>query len=236
MGNSIKPQIQNAEKTGVCQLCNSDLSELPRDLFTLKTLRTLDVSGNKISNLSPNIGIFSQLKHFTASNNKISQLPKEIGNLSKLETLTLNGNRLTALPSCLSQLKNLRSVVISNNHLTKFPIVFCDLPHLEMLDLSHNKITEMPDDLQNLFVAELNMNQNQLSVLPEAIAQCPRLKILRVEENCLQLSAISPKILTDSSVSLLAVDGNLFELKDLHNMEGYEKYMERYTATKKKMF
>ncbi|XP_067119917.1 leucine-rich repeat-containing protein 57-like [Centruroides vittatus] len=236
MGNSIKPQIQNAEKTGVCQLCNCDLSEFPRDLFSLKTLRTLDISGNKISNIPSNVGLFVHLKHLTANNNKISQLPKEIGNLTKLESLSLNGNRLTALPSTLSQLKNLRTVSISNNHLTKFPVVFCDLPHLDMLDLSHNKITEVPDDLQNLFVAELNMNQNQLSELPEAIALCPRLKVLRVEENCLQLSAISLKILTDSLISLLAVDGNLFELKDLHNMEGYEKYMERYTATKKKMF
>jgi hypothetical protein len=35
---------------------------------------------------------------------------------------------------------------------------------------------------------------------------------------------------------LLAVDGNLFDSKDLMKADGYTQYMERYTATKKKMY
>ena len=47
---------------------------------------------------------------------------------------------------------------------------------------------------------------------------------------------IPPTILKDSSISLLAVDGNLFDNKDLMKADGYNQYMERYTATKKKMY
>ena len=72
--------------------------------------------------------------------------------------------------------------------------------------------------------------------LSEDLAQCPRLKTLRLEENCLTLQTFSPKILKESSISLLVIDGNLFDTKDLVQVDGYTEYMERYTATKKKMF
>jgi hypothetical protein len=81
---------------------------------------------------------------------------------------------------------------------------------------------------------ELNLNQNQISRLSENIADCPRLKVLRVEENCLALSTFTPRILRDSAIALLAVDGNVFDNKSFQGLDGYEQYMERYTSTKKK--
>ncbi len=83
---------------------------------------------------------------------------------------------------------------------------------------------------------ELNLNQNQLSALPDELAECPNLKVLRVEENCLTIDSFTQRILKDSKISLLALDGNLFQEKDLHHVPGYEDYMEKYTATKKKMY
>ena len=38
-----------------------------------------------------------------------------------------------------------------------------------------------------------------------------------------------------SKVSLLAIEGNLFDVKKLNGVEGYDKYMERYTAVKRKL-
>ena len=113
---------------------------------------------------------------------------------------------------------------------------FCDLKHLDVLDISKNKIGEVPNGSGRLAVLELNLNQNQVSLISNDIAKCPRLKTLRLEENCLTLTAISPTILKDSSISLLTVEGNLFDIKDLLTTEGYTEYMERYTATKKKMY
>lgn len=60
-------------------------------------------------------------------------------------------------------------------------------------------------------------------MLSENIADCPRLKVLRLEENCLQVQAVPTRLLTHSKVSLLAIEGNLFESKDLRAREGYEK-------------
>lgn len=43
-------------------------------------------------------------------------------------------------------------------------------------------------------------------------------------------------MLGDSNISVLTLEGNLFEMKNLTQIEGYERYMDRYTAMKKKMF
>jgi len=110
------------------------------------------------------------------------------------------------------------------------------MKHLDVLNLSKNKITEAPKGIGKLQVVELNLNQNQVRVLSDDLAQCPRLKTLRLEENCIALQSISPIILKESSISLLSVDGNLFDTKDLMHADGYTEYMERYTATKKKMY
>ena len=38
-----------------------------------------------------------------------------------------------------------------------------------------------------------------------------------------------------SKVSLLAVEGNLFDVKKLNQLQGYDEYMARYTAVKRKL-
>ena len=84
-------------------------------------------------------------------------------------------------------------------------------------------------------VTEMNLNQNQISSLSPTLAACPRLKTLRLEENCLTLDAIPSDLLTSSAVSLLAVEGNLFHIKKLEDKEGFDKYMERFTAVRRKL-
>ncbi|KAF4017344.1 hypothetical protein G4228_008797 [Cervus hanglu yarkandensis] len=74
----------------------------------------------------------------------------------------------------------------------------------------------------------------EIAQISVKISSCPRLKVLRLEENCLELSMLPQSILSDSQICLLAVEGNLFEIKKLRELEGYDKYMERFTATKKK--
>ena len=63
----------------------------------------------------------------------------------------------------------------------------------------------------------------QVSVLPESIAQSPRLRVLRLEENSLEISAFTPTILKNSKISLFAVDGNLFDMKSFQQLEGYDE-------------
>ncbi|XP_070577764.1 leucine-rich repeat-containing protein 57-like isoform X2 [Ptychodera flava] len=199
-----------------------------------KNLRTLDLSDNKLQVLPKSIAQFTVLKSFLANNNRLGSLPLELGSLSKLEAVSLNNNRITSLPATFSKLRSLKTVSLCGNGITQFPFELCSLKNLDVVDLSRNKLTQLPDQIADLQAIELNVNQNQISRISECTARCPRLKVLRIEENCLQVDSIPSQLLTDSQVSLLSLDGNLFEMKQFHQLAGYDKYMDRYTATKKK--
>lgn len=238
MGNSgLKQHIETAQKTGVLKVSQGKLNEFPPGFNQLEgNLRTLDISDNKFVILPNEISRFMQLRHLNMSKNRLAKIPDCIGALTKLETLNASHNNLSTLPRTLSNLINLKQVDLSDNHLKEFPLMFCGLKHLDLLNLSKNEITTVPSEVSGLNVTELNLNQNQITHISSQIADCPRLKTLRLEENCLQLNAISPKILSESKISNLAIDGNLFEVKQLANVDGYEQYMERFTAVKKKLF
>nr|XP_020762414.1 leucine-rich repeat-containing protein 57 isoform X1 [Odocoileus virginianus texanus] len=237
MGNSaLRAHVETAQKTGVFQLKDRGLTEFPSELQKLTSnLRTIDLSNNKIESLPPVVlGKFTLLKSLSLNNNKLTALPDELCNLKKLETLSLNNNQLRELPSTFGQLSALKTLSLSGNQLRALPPQLCSLRHLDVVDLSKNQIRSIPDIVGELQVIELNLNQNQIAQISVKISSCPRLKVLRLEENCLELSMLPQSILSDSQICLLAVEGNLFEIKKLRELEGYDKYMERFTATKKK--
>lgn len=238
MGNKqVRAHYENAQKTGVLKISQQRLTEIPSSYMALpNVLRTLDISENRFEILPPVIGNFTLLKHLNLSGNRLTEIPDFIGKLIKLETLNVQDNLLTRLSPELSKLKNLKQALLSHNQLTTFPVQFTALRHLDVLDLSRNKITSVPDDVKDLNVTELNLNQNQLTSISENIADCKRLKTLRLEENCLQITAIHDRILRDSTISNLTIDGNLFNSKQFTALDGYDTYMERFTAVKKKIF
>ena len=142
---------------------------------------------------------------------------------------------------------------MSHNQISTFPVSLANLKQLAIVDLSYNRLTAVPAEAGKLEATELVLNCNQISVLAPEISSCPRLKTLRLEENCLALDSIPTPLLADrytvlsvltkklqkvflkSGVSLLAVEGNLFDIKKMDDLPGFEKYMERYTAVKRKL-
>lgn len=191
MGNSgLKQHLETAKKTGVLKISNN-LNDFPPGFLQLEgNLRTLDLSDNKFVTLPNEISRFIHLRHLNLYKNKLNKIPDCIGALTKLETLNLSHNNLTYLPRTITNLIHLKNVILSDNHFKEFPVVFCGLKHLDVLDLSRNEIRAVPSEISGLHVTELNLNQNQISELSLQISNCPRLKTLRLEENCLQLGAI----------------------------------------------
>ena len=163
------------------------------------------------------IYIFFPLLHLSAC------LPDELGNLKKLETLNLSRNSLATVPDSFVNLKSLRTVALSQNQFTTVPLCICQLTHADYVDLSANKIVIVPDGIQVISAVEINLNQNQINRIPQAIAACKRLKVLRLEENCLDESGIPPVVLADSTISLLCLEGNPLDIKDLRSMPEYDK-------------
>lgn len=238
MGNKVvKQHFDTAQKTGVLKISQQRLTEFPPHMRNFpNVLRTLDLSENRFVHLPDDIGRFDLLKHLNVNDNRLTELPTVLGNLIKLETLNAINNLIVTIPRQLENLKNLKQVHLANNQINEFPTMLCGLKHLDILDLSRNKITSIPSEVRTLQVTELNVNQNQIAKLAVEIAECPKLKTLRLEENCLPLTEIHPTILKESKVSNLFIDGNLFPPKRFNDLDGYDEYMERYTAVRKKMF
>lgn len=233
----VKQHFETAQKTGVLKISQMRLQEFPTPLKNFpNVLKSLDLSENRFTAIPEEIAKFTLLKTFNVTTNKLEALPDTLGVLVKVENLLASNNMILYVTPSLKNLKNLKQVQLANNQITEFPLMLCGLEKLDMLDLSRNKITAIPSGVQSLKAVELNLNQNHVASISDEIAECPNLKTLRLEENCLQATAIPVRLLRDSVVCNLAVDGNLFSTKQLSEVEGYETYMERYTAVRKKMF
>jgi len=239
MGNkqgSLANHLETASKTGALAFPDKKLEEFPEALQKVTgNLRNLDLSANKITSIPRWISNFKALRTLNINGNRLTNLPEEIGNLVKLETLLISGNLLKILPKSLAKLENLKEIDASRNHIQEFPIALSTLNRLDLIDLNENKIKAIPDGVEGLQITEMSLNQNQISAISPALAKCARLKTLRLEENCLTVDAIPTDLLADSTVSTLNLNGNLFNQKQLAESDGYEKYMERYTAVRRKM-
>ncbi|CAL8103316.1 unnamed protein product [Calicophoron daubneyi] len=240
MGNALSPRIDSAQKSGILQLSGLKLTKLPDDAKNLVNIRCLDLSSNRFELIKPWIGRLHSLKVLNVENNKIKCFPTELCHLTKLETLNANQNALTSLtpPGTVANfgnLQNLRFVYLSKNHLTVFPAELCcpSIP-INVLDLSDNQISLIPSCVSVLQAIEINLNHNLISVVAKSIAECPRLKVLRLERNKLVLDEFPTELLTNSQVSLICVEGNRFEMRDFYSLPGYSQYMDRFTAMKKK--
>lgn len=143
-------------------------------------------------------------------------------------------NKLNELPLSIAGCSSLKTLNASNNTLTNFPVGVCHALQVELVDLSNNLITALPDEVGQLNAIELNLNRNQLNKLNDKLAECKNLRVFRVEENCLDKKEFTKQILASSSISLITYSGNLFQEKDFQELQGYDEYQGRYTATKRK--
>jgi hypothetical protein len=150
-------------------------------------------------------------------------IPNEIGQLTKLESLNLSENLISNVPNTVSQLKSLKQLNLSKNKLLKIPVGVCQISQLDHLDLSQNTIDVITDSVEGLSCIELNLNENRIKIISDKLANCPRLKVLRLEQNVLEAKAIPKSLLVDSKVSSLHLDGNLFTPKQFESLDGYDK-------------
>lgn len=238
MGNatSIKHHVETAEKTGVLQLSKSNLREIPKDLLEIsKPLRTLDLSFNRLRQMDDNFNSFENLKILKLGNNRIKFISQTVDKLVKLETLLIDNNFIEFLPDSIEKFANLKTLNLSSNRFKMFPKQVCELKNIELLDLSMNEIDSIPDDIGRCNANEINLNNNKLNKLNDHLKDCPKLKILRLDYNGLELKSLTKPILAESKICLLSLEGVPFTLKQMQELDGYEQYMERYTSTKRKL-
>ncbi|KAK2646740.1 hypothetical protein Ddye_021935 [Dipteronia dyeriana] len=158
--------IGKLSKLQSLDLSNNKFTALPSDLWSLGSLKTLNLSFNKISGSLPsNIGNFGMLEAFDVSNNNFSGvIPAAISSLVSLRVLKLDRNMFQwSIPPGILNCQSLVSLDLSINSLNgSLPDGFgAAFPKLKTLNLAGNEIHGRDTDLTEMkSITSLNISGN----------------------------------------------------------------------------
>ncbi|KAJ8640839.1 hypothetical protein MRB53_017533 [Persea americana] len=194
-------------------LRGNQLSTLPATFGKISRLAELDLSCNQLTALSDAIGNLVSLKKLNIETNDIEELPHTIGQCSSLVELRAEYNRLKALPEAIGRLESLEVLSVRYNNIKGLPTTVASMSKLKELDMSFNELESVPEsfclatsivkmnlgnnfaDLQSLprsignleNLEELDISNNQIRVLPDSFGLLSNLRVLRIQENPLEV-------------------------------------------------
>ncbi|XP_058073400.1 plant intracellular Ras-group-related LRR protein 4-like [Magnolia sinica] len=194
-------------------LRGNQLTSLPATIGKLVRLEDLDLSSNQLSSISETIGTLISLKRLNVETNDIEELPHTIGQCSSLVELRADYNRLKALPEAIGRIQSLEILSVRYNNIKGLPTTMASMSSLKELDVSFNELESVPESLcfatslvkMNLgnnfsdlrllprsignldMLEELDISNNQIRVLPDSFGMLSKLRVLRAEENPLEV-------------------------------------------------
>ncbi|XP_017042929.1 leucine-rich repeat protein 1 [Drosophila ficusphila] len=154
---------------------NSQLVKLSFEVCSLRNLTKLDVSGNKITKIPPELGRLSLTSLHLGSNclgetndwcwlrgTKLSQ---------SLGELDLSSNGLTHFPPPLVKFENLVSLNLNHNLLSRLPFSIRRLQGLRKLHVCSNKLESLPAAIEDLHIELLDVWGNDFKAFNAEAAQ-----------------------------------------------------------------
>lgn len=171
-------------------LSSNRLSSLPDEIGNLTSLKKLNIETNDIEELPYTIGQCVSLVVLQADYNRLKCLPEAIGRLECLEILSVRYNNIKGLPTTVASMFKLKEVDLSFNELESIPEGLCLATSLVKLNVGNNfaDLRYLPRSIGNLeMLEELDMSNNQIRALPDSFGMLSRLRVLRAEENPLEV-------------------------------------------------
>ncbi|BES93048.1 Hypothetical protein NTJ_05857 [Nesidiocoris tenuis] len=192
---NIDPRILRLQHLKVLTITNNRLRSLPKSIYLLYNLVTLDLSGNELGfttkaddwDWTRSLSLCTSLKTLNLSSNKIRMLPDSICNIKTLVELNASANELVTLPNHLGLIRSLRILILEKNQLRWLPISLTWLTY-EYFDVTDNPLMDQLPP-QSLETFEINLKALSASaVLSNRIAvdemTLPRELIRVLEGSC----------------------------------------------------
>ena len=140
----------------------------------------------------------------------LKNIPDEVFDLAdSLEILDLSNGFLSSLPAQMSKLKKLRILFCSNNRFEEVPEILSDCKELSQIGFRANSIKKISEDALPQKLRWLIVTQNNLSTLPNALAERPLLQKLMLSGN--ELTGLPEGLQNASALELLRLSANRLE-------------------------
>ncbi|GAB2231960.1 hypothetical protein Droror1_Dr00010979 [Drosera rotundifolia] len=172
------------------KLGSNQLGLLPDAIGSLASLEKLDVEANNLEELPYTIGQCTELKELYADYNRLKALPEAVGRIESLEVLSLRYNNIKQLPTTMGSLVKLRELNVSFNEVEVVPESLCFATSLVKLNIGNNfaDLRYLPRSIGNLEnLEELDISNNQIRILPESFRLLTKLRVLRADQNPLEV-------------------------------------------------
>jgi len=162
------------------------IQAFPESFSSLTTLKVLHLHHNDFSVIPKIIGSLKNLTELDLSNNKLKEL-SDITELFNLTTLSLKGNQMALFPISVSKITSLTNLELGHNEISEIPSSIRQLTNLHHLNLLHNKLSSIPPAIGNLSqnLSRLILGHNQIQRLPEELTKLEQLHELDVSYNLL---------------------------------------------------
>ncbi len=160
---------------------------LSPNIAKLKKLKKLDVSGNGLTKIPKELYDLTGLTALDLGTNSIAKIPEGIGKLKQLKVLKLNSNwgnslDVTHLMAEIHLLQNLKVLHLwSCQSVKSIPNTINQCGQLRELDLDNNLLKEVPDALYEMnWLKKLRLTTNSLNVKTQKrlVAALPKTKVL----------------------------------------------------------
>lgn len=120
-------------------LAYNRIEQIPSAINQLSCLVTLDIRGNRLSTLPPEIGTLFSLQDVVLSMNRFKEVPPILYQLPQLLAIVASDNQIAALDiDSLLKLSKLSVLDVANNSIAQVPPALCMLPELKSLKLEGN--------------------------------------------------------------------------------------------------
>ena len=219
----LKRLFSEAQQLEVLEIKEVGIASFPELSVENKTLKVLVLRLNNLSKLPENIGSLSVLQTIDIYN-PITEVPASLMNLKQLENLKFEGVEFTDFPEQVFALPKLKSLIISQfdtkNKIKVLPDNFDKLPLLEELSLRNAALSEVPASVGRLPKLEnVYFNANNLTKLPQALAENPRLTYVNINDNPLDFKQFIKSIEKIQWKGVLYINNRNFTTQQYEEVE-----------------